>query len=74
MHTYTPHTHNDKVGVPKGRGLLMLGEMSSSGTLAAGDYTQATVKVGVHHVFLYVCMYVSMYVCMYVCMYAYTYA
>ena len=34
-----------QVGLPKGRGCLLLGEMSSQGTLAQGDYTNKTVEM-----------------------------
>jgi orotidine 5'-phosphate decarboxylase subfamily 1 len=34
-----------EVGAPKGRGLLLLAEMSPKGTLAKGEYSQATIQM-----------------------------
>jgi len=38
-----------EIGMPKGRGLLLLAEMTSKGTLARGEYTQESIKMAQEH-------------------------
>ena len=39
----------EKIGLPKGNGLLMLAQMSSKGTLAKGSYTTDTIAMANNH-------------------------
>jgi orotidine-5'-phosphate decarboxylase len=38
-----------KVGMPLNRGLLLLAEMSSKGSLAVGSYTDETIQMAERH-------------------------
>lgn len=51
-HTVAGHGSIDalkKIGFPKGRGLLVLAEMTPKGTLASGTYTEASIAIAQQH-------------------------